>query len=468
MGWRGCFAAIVLSWATAGHAVSRLEADRETKKAFQDLHFFSEGRGMTISPGLISAYNIFVPGLGVVNRETMTERWGILFNDEDKISGLHDVEYKTHRVGVMGCVACHSGRAAGQFVVGLGNKNIDVLQMGQDVALIEAYWKWFVPWLMKDAAYIEVEDNSMAFVKYLSNPDIGNLTQGLVPISFIRGWFYRIHGEALPSTMTRGQVKVPFLWGYGQKREVGQFCDGFGDGGELGWAVAVELAAGQTPEAVRAYYPKVKEAEESFSHLLPPAYPFDIDPLLAGRGQEIFMNTCVRCHGKYERDAEGQPVYQAPNWIPWQVVLTDRDRLNGHNAGFNKLVETNPLAQILRYKNTQHGYFAPRLEGVWSRFPYLHNGSVPTLADLLLPVNERPVVFSLRKAGERERYDQKRLGLTLPKRPREKSNLDEDAKAGARDVFDTKRIGHSNQGHEFFTDLDNASKAALLEYLKTL
>ena len=33
------------------------------------------------------------------------------------------------------------------------------------------------------------------------------------------------------------------------------------------------------------------------------------------------------------------------------------------------------------------------LDGIWLRAPYLHNGSVPTLRDLLRPPDERPVVF---------------------------------------------------------------------------
>lgn len=467
---RVCFTAvmIIIFWAHASHAVWRVDADREVKKAFQDLHFFHEGRGMMLSPGLISAYNFFVPGLGAVDSKTFSNRWGVVFNNEGEISGLNQVEYKGHRVGVMGCVACHSGRAAGQFVVGLGNKNIDVLQMGQDIATIESYWKWLVPGIMKDDTYVDLEEASMNFANYLANPDIGNLTQGLVPISFIRGWFYRIHNQPLPSGMSRGQVKVPFLWGYHEKRKVGQFCDGFGDGTELGWAVAVELAAGQRPEAVRAYYPKVKAAEESLEHLLPPPYPFELDILLAARGREIFSNTCIRCHGSYDRDADGLPLFQAPKWIPWEVVKTDRDRVAGHSEAFNLLVDGNPLKDILRYKNFQHGYFAPRLEGVWSRFPYLHNGSVPTIADLLTPAAKRPKVFSLERAGEAERYDKTRMGLTLPKNQREVLLYQRKAQYGAREIYDTTRIGHSNQGHEFFTDLDAASKSALMEYLKTL
>jgi len=467
MGWWGCFA-VLFFWLNTSHAVWRVDADREAKKGFQDLHFFHEGRGMMLSPGLISAYNLFVPGLGMIDAGTFKDRWGVVYNDEGRISGLNQVEYKGHNVGVMGCVVCHSSRAAGQFIIGLGNKNIDVFQMGEDVSTIEAYWKWIVPSPLKDATYVDLEEASLAFAQYLSNPEIGNLTQGLVPISFIRGWFYRIHDQPLPKDMNRGQVKIPFLWGYGEKRKVGQFCDGYGDGDEVGWAVAVELAAGQTPEAVRSYHDKVKHAEHSLEDLLPPPYPFDLDQALVQRGQQIYAQTCLRCHGDYARDNEGLPVYQAPRWIPWEIVRTDRDRVAGHSEAFNLLVETNPLRDILKYKNDKHGYFAPRLEGVWSRFPYLHNGSVPTLKDLLKPASERPKIFSLRRAGELERFDKIQVGLSAPKGERELSRLMREAKQGARDIYDTTRIGHSNEGHEFFTDLDQESQLALLEYLKSL
>lgn len=464
--WMGLI--LLLVWVSASHAVWRVEADRDAKKAFEELHFFYNGRGMMLSPGLISAYNLFVPGLGVIDEKTFKQRWGVVFNDENRISGLHDVEHKGHRIGVVGCVFCHSGRAAGRFIVGLGNKNVDVYQLGKDIHTMERYWKYFIPGIAKDRAYRDMEKAAMYFSRYLANPNIGNLTQGLVPISFIRGWFYRIHKVDVPQDMNRGQVKVPHLWGYGEKRKVGQFCDGYGDGTELGWAVAVELAAGQTPDGVRTYYDKAKHAEESFDHFLPPPYPFEIDQELVATGKNIFNNTCSNCHGTYERDSDGFPVYQAPNWYSWQVVQTDRDRVAGHSRDFNQLVATNPLVDIMRYKNFQQGYFAPRLEGIWARFPYLHNGSVPTLDDLLKPAAERPRYFSLRRAGERERFDSHRVGLTLPKTKREWNDLKQAVSHSARDVYNGDLVGHSNVGHEFFTDFDEPGRQALLEYLKSL
>ena len=44
------------------------------------------------------------------------------------------------------------------------------------------------------------------------------------------------------------------------------------------------------------------------------------------------------------------------------------------------------------FKKTD-GYANLPLDGLWLRAPYLHNGSVPTLADLLEPPEERPKAF---------------------------------------------------------------------------
>ncbi|NQZ01650.1 MAG: hypothetical protein HRT45_13385 [Bdellovibrionales bacterium] len=399
-----------------------LEADYQAKEAFLDLNFFSEGRGMIMSPGLIDMYEFFVPGLGVVNRELMQSSWGLVFDDSSQVAGLFNEPYKGMNVGTVGCVVCHSSRAAGQFVVGLGNKNVDVLRMAKDLHRIETWWDGFRPDGFRNASYLAVEDNAMNFAKYLSDDRLGNMTQGLVPIAFIRGWFYRVQNLEVPET-SRGQVKIPHLWGYGEKRKVGQFCDGFGDGEEVGWAVAVELAAGQTPEAVRAYYDDVKEAELAMEYFLPPSYPFEHDVELAAQGRKLFEGTCAKCHGTYQRDKKGFPVYKSPKWIPWQVVKTDYERLRTNRDEFTKLVETSPLSDIIRIKKNEDGFFAPRLEGVWSRFPYLHNGSVPTIWDLLQPAKKRPKYFALRDAGELERFDTERLGLKVKRSPASQSRL---------------------------------------------
>ena len=90
---------------------------------------------------------------------------------------------------------------------------------------------------------------------------------------------------------------------------------------------------------------------------------------------------------------------------------------------------------------TTLGYVARPLEGIWATAPYLHNGSVPTLDDLLKPEDQRPVCFPL---GHRE-YDPVKLGY-----------VSEFAKVPAAEqshifVYDTRIAGNSNRGHRYGT-----------------
>ena len=78
---------------------------------------------------------------------------------------------------------------------------------------------------------------------------------------------------------------------------------------------------------------------------------------------------------------------------------------------------------------------------------------------LLTPPAQRPQIFSLEKAGAAKRFDQKYLGLKL---------LNKKLNSNDRNIYNTKRIGHSNQGHNFYTGISKNKKLALIEYLKTL
>jgi hypothetical protein len=97
-------------------------------------------------------------------------------------------------------------------------------------------------------------------------------------------------------------------------------------------------------------------------------------------------------------------------------------------------------------------YAARPLYGIWAAAPYLHNGSVPTLYDLLLPPEQRPKTFAL---GGRE-YDPMRLGFAVG------------TACSQQDcIVDTTQIGDGNGGHLWGTDLAEPDRMALLEYLKT-
>jgi hypothetical protein len=126
-----------------------------------------------------------------------------------------------------------------------------------------------------------------------------------------------------------------------------------------------------------------------------------------------------------------------------------------------------------------HAYKARPLDGVWSTAPFLHNGSVPTLMDLLTPADERPKLVQL---GSLE-FDPVNVGI--------KQNPDLKMKAGkpySNGIFilDTKVPGNLNSGHEFSDQWDSSKgymeqkkgvigpklspteRAQIIEYLKTI
>ena len=115
----------------------------------------------------------------------------------------------------------------------------------------------------------------------------------------------------------------------------------------------------------------------------------------------------------------------------------------------------NPLASLRSYK-------ARSLNGIWATAPYLHNGSVPTLYDLLLPAEQRPKEFMV---GSRE-FDVKKVGFKSA------------GYAGFK--YRTSIPGNNNTGHEYAAGrtaqpdgtvlpaLTDNERWDLLEYLKTL
>jgi hypothetical protein len=100
------------------------------------------------------------------------------------------------------------------------------------------------------------------------------------------------------------------------------------------------------------------------------------------------------------------------------------------------------------------GYQAPPLDGVWATAPYLHNGSVPSLRDLLEPVENRPKQFW---RGS-DLYDPVKVGFVTDSPDVQRTGT----------FYDTARPGNSNAGHSYGTTLPPESKRALLEYMKTL
>lgn len=105
------------------------------------------------------------------------------------------------------------------------------------------------------------------------------------------------------------------------------------------------------------------------------------------------------------------------------------------------------------------GYKARPLTGVWATGPFLHNGSVPTLNDLLLPPDQRPKTFRL---GTRE-FDPVNVGPVTSER------ADNTFVFRVLDEAGQPIIGNSNAGHDYGASTFTAKeRRALLEYLKVV
>jgi hypothetical protein len=300
--------------------------------------------------------------------------------------------------------------------------------------------------------------------------------------------------------------------GFNPNAEVGALGRNVGE--VLGVYGRVEVKHYETEDEAKKGYSSSAEAneivamEESLRKLQSPRWPEDvlppIDRALARRGEGLYRAECISCHALLDRADPGRKVVAMITDI--DVVGTDATEaklLAGGRVPSGKLqgaispsgkkygadmsaldlladlvvrsISAKPDAAIKAMalskvhgmekseKQGQHrkatdkdptadllAYKARPLNGIWASPPYLHNGSVPNLHALLLPVASRPTRFSL----GRWEYDPKKVGYV--------------SDGDVPFVVDTTLSGNRNSGHEYGTKLSEEERWALVEYLKSL
>ncbi len=267
---------------------------------------------------------------------------------------------------------------------------------------------------------------------------------------------------SMPVDNTTGQADFPSVWNLKIRK---------GDGLFLNWScdtpavrsvlIDSALGLGAAPDPTvpldtlnwkferRAWFVvRMAELDEYLSALAPPSYPFPVDTALAKRGMGIYSQSCASCH------EPGQA--HTSRLIPIDEIGTDRNRLDTWDqAAADQANEKVKEIGIIRPNMVkQQGYQSPPLDGLWMRGPYLHNGSVPTLRDLLRPVADRTKVFY----RGYDVYDPADVGFITSGPDAAREGWEED----------TAVRGNGNQGHTYGTELPDPDKEALLEYLKTL
>jgi hypothetical protein len=223
---------------------------------------------------------------------------------------------------------------------------------------------------------------------------------------------------------------------------------------------------GARPKSRTEFLEHVAWFEDYLGKYPPPKYPYPIDQAKAAAGKSVFDQTCASCHAS-ERTGTRVPIAE---------IGTDRERLDtwSKDAAIkaNRVVREFGLERKGLVEEPLIGYVASFLDGIWLRAPYLHHGAVPTLRDLLEPVDQRPKVFfrgydvynPIKVGFVTTKQEADTIGLTDE---REREKLREDVeRIGTR--FDVRQRAGSNQGHTFGTTLPDKDKDALVEYLKTL
>ena len=211
-------------------------------------------------------------------------------------------------------------------------------------------------------------------------------------------------------------------------------------------------------------------------------YPAElIDIETAKRGEQIFNQTCSKCHGTYEKawnspDAATMThlqLLQTTQVIPKsKTPVVDVGTDPYRRQGMKSLEQLNDLSISKTNKiviKEQKGYVPPPLVGIWARWPYFHNNSVPSLCAVLTPSALRPTFYYAGEAiNTATDFDPDCNGYpTLDQVPASWRQ--------AAFYYDTSRKGMSNAGHDvdiFIKDgqeiLTAADKKALIKYLQTL
>ena len=256
----------------------------------------------------------------------------------------------------------------------------------------------------------------------------------------------------LPMDDSFGPTDMPSIWNLKKYDGASNRMNWAGDSHDA-YSVIIDSALGligseSGPKDKAEFLRQIDWLKDYLRNKPPPKYPFPVDGPKASAGKVVFEQQCASCHAS---EKTGTP-------MPLAEIGTNRDRIDTWGKDFavaaNKVVGAMGVERKGLVEAPLIGYNAQYLDGIWLRAPYLHNGSVPTLRDMLEPADKRPKVFH----RGYDVYDPVRVGFVSAGADAEKE--------GTR--FDVSQRGNGNAGHAFGTALSEPDKDALVEYLKTL
>jgi mono/diheme cytochrome c family protein len=253
----------------------------------------------------------------------------------------------------------------------------------------------------------------------------------------------------MPLDNTKGCVDFPSIWNLRPRRS---FPAGWSGRFSSTRSAIINCALGIGAPKGKWLADFSDKTEKWLEDLSPPAWPFTrthpINAPLADEGKKIYSRDCASCH-----EPRGERTNKV---IPIMEIGTDPEDVSAWSKQ-----AADALARRLKELGVNdasttesYGYVAAPLDGIWLRAPYLHNGSVPNLRDLLNAPEKRTRLFY----RGHDVLDPINVGFIVSGQEAKESGF----------LFDTTVRGNGNGGHMYGVDLQEAEKEALLEYLKTL
>ncbi len=378
-------------------------------------------------------------------REMAFSRYGLTARPGDDRNRPLQYVVDENGAWTMNCFACHGGKVAGKSIPGLTNSLFALQTLTEETRA--AKLRLGKPMSRMDLATVLVPlgttngtTNAVMFGVLLLNYRDADLN-------------FRLNRRIPP--MTHHDMEPPPWWHLKKKKQI--YIDGFA---QKGARVMMQfmLVKENGPDDFRRWESDFQDVMAYVESLEAPQYPFEIDHVLAKKGEALFKQTCTKCHGEYGGEQETYP----GRIVPIDEVDTDRARLDALSPEHRRRYAATWFAHYGEHRVVEDpgGYVAPPLDGVWASAPYFHNGSVPTLWHLL-HASDRPRIWKRSENG----YDRQKVGLEIETFEKLPPKLDGPQR---RTYFNTERFGKSAAGHEFPEVLDEPEKQAVLEYLKTL
>lgn len=247
-----------------------------------------------------------------------------------------------------------------------------------------------------------------------------------------------------------GTASLPSIWNQSVRAEMNLHWDGNNNSvDERNINAAIGAGAIKGMQDI-IDLPAIKRiADWVWDDLHPVPFPEErLDRKLASQGEIVFQSSCASCHA-----LDGKYIGQVTDIAD---IGTDPERLDSFTEELVVFLNKTGEGKDWKYSHFKKttGYANMPLDGIWLRAPYLHNGSVPTLRDLLRPPGSRPTTFYFGV----DLIDFENVGFVGSGEYAESNGV----------LFDTNLRGNGNSGHTYGVELTEAEKDSLIEFLKTM